>query len=289
MRRLRNSPLLLEAVDSLMALNLAVCAVVWVKAQAVPYHDLVEFLIIRITLLNVSFSIVFVVLWKQCLSALGLYRHDLGSWRGLVMRTLAACATMTALLSAYLQGRQAQGPTDEILASFFGASFLCELCRVIVCNHDWSWHAGRAKRVIIIGSGRRASKAWRELRIKEHTTTQLLGFVDDRAASSMAPDIASRLICQVDELQTYLLENSVDEIILATPLRSCYDAAQRAVSIAAAEGTRVVCLNDLFTLAPGKNERGRSAVFIELVATRRKHVPLTGGVPAMFKRSRVVS
>jgi FlaA1/EpsC-like NDP-sugar epimerase len=289
MRRLRNSPLVLEAADSLMALSLAVCAVVWVKGRDVPASGLIEFVLIRLTLLNASFSIVFAVLWKQCLSALGLYRHDLESLRGLVLRTSAACAIMTALLFAYLQGRDAHGPASQILLSFFVTAFFYELCRVMICNHDWSWHAGRPKRVIIVGSGRQASKAWRELRLKQHATTQVLGFVDDRDATSMAPDIADRLLCRVDELQSYLLENSIDEVVLATPLRSCYDAAQRAVSIAEAEGIRVVCLNDLFTLEARKHGRWQGLVFVELVPRGRKRPLLAATAPSMMKRFRAVS
>ena len=81
----------------------------------------------------------------------------------------------------------------------------------------------------------------------------------------MPPDIASRLIGDVDDLSGYLLQNIVDELIVAIPMRSCYDLAQRAVSIAEAAGVRVVCLNDVFTLAQEKDLRRRAALFVELV------------------------
>jgi lipopolysaccharide/colanic/teichoic acid biosynthesis glycosyltransferase len=126
------------------------------------------------------------------------------------------------------------------------------------------------ERVIILGSGRRASKAWRELRIQNHRTKRLLGFVDDRHPDSMPPDIASRLLGNVDDLPGYLLENIVDELIVAAPMRSCYDLAQRAVSIAEAAGVRVVCLNDVFTLAQEQGPRRRATLFVELVPKDRR-------------------
>jgi exopolysaccharide biosynthesis polyprenyl glycosylphosphotransferase len=265
MPRLRNSPALLAALDSLIALSLAVGAVVWVNLQYIPHGGVAEFLMIRITLLNASFSIVFVILWKQCLTVLGLYRRDLDGLRSLVLRTVTACAIMTALLDLYLQGRHARGPIPSILVSFLLVTFLYEMCRVVVFSQHRSWHVVESERVIILGSGRRASKAWRELRIQNHRTKRLLGFVDDRHPDSMPPDIASRLIGNVDDLSGYLLRNIVDELIVAIPMRTCYDVAQRAVSIAEAAGVRVICLNDVFTLAQEKDLRRRAALFVELV------------------------
>jgi lipopolysaccharide/colanic/teichoic acid biosynthesis glycosyltransferase len=101
--------------------------------------------------------------------------------------------------------------------------------------------------------------------MQHHRTKRFLGFVDDRNPASMAPDIASRFIGNVDDLPGYLLRNIVDELIVAAPMRSCYDVAQRAVSIAEAAGVRVVCLNDVFTLTQEKDLRRRAALFVELV------------------------
>jgi exopolysaccharide biosynthesis polyprenyl glycosylphosphotransferase len=265
MPRLRNLPTLAAAGDSLIALGLAVGAVVWVNERHIPQGGLTEFLRIRITLLNASFAFVFIILWKQCLTYLGLYDRDLDGLRRLVMRTAAACAIMTTFLGFYLEARHARGPVEEILVSFFIAAFLYEICRVLLSSRHLSWQVGEPERVIIVGSGRRASKAWRELRLQHHRTKRLLGFVDDRDPDSMPPDIASRLIGKVDDLRGYLLRNAVDELILAAPLRSCYDLSQHAASIAEAAGVRVVCLNDVFTLTQEKRLRQRATLFVELV------------------------
>lgn len=270
MPRLRNSPALLAAIDSLVALGLAVGAVVWVNLRHMPHGGFSEFLRIRITLLNASFSVVFVILWKQCLTVLGLYRRDLDGLRNLVLRTAVACAIMTALLDLYLQARHAPGPVPQVLMSFLLVAFLYETCRVLVCSQHRSWRFVEPERVIILGSGRRASKAWRELRIQNNRTKRILGFVDDRDPESMPPDIASRLIGKVDDLSGYLLQNVVDELIVAIPMRSCYDLAQRAVSIAEAAGVRVVCLNDVFALTQERDLRRRAALFVELVPKDHK-------------------
>jgi exopolysaccharide biosynthesis polyprenyl glycosylphosphotransferase len=267
----RNTGLISAGIDSLVALALTVGAVVWANQQRMPQGGLTEFLEIRVTMLNASFSIVFAVLWKQCLEALGLYRRDFAELIRPILRTAAACAIMTALLALYLKARHAQGPVPQILLSFFTAVFLYETCRVLISNPQLRWNASEPERVVILGSGRRASKAWRELRIQHHRDKRLLGFVDDRDPAAMPPDIASRFLGSVDELPGYLLRNVVDELIVATPMRSCYDLTQRAVSMAEAAGVPVICLNDVYTLTHAKNLRQRAALFLELVPKDRTH------------------
>jgi hypothetical protein len=265
MRRLDNPRALSAAFDSLVALGLVVAAVVWANERDIQRIGFAEFLTIRITLLNVCFSVVFAIVWKQCLTVLGLYRRDLSGLYRLVIRTAGACIVMTTLLAVYLNAHHPQGPVPRVLVIFLIVAFVYESCRLFVCSHHLGWHVGEPERVIILGTGPRASKAWRELRVQCHQTKRLLGFVDDRHPAAMAPDIASRFLGNVDELPGYLLQNAVDELIVATPMRSCYDMTQQAVSIAEAAGVRVVFLNDVYRLNYEKHLRQRATRFIELV------------------------
>jgi exopolysaccharide biosynthesis polyprenyl glycosylphosphotransferase len=263
MSRESNARSFLIAADGLLALSLAVGAVVWANQQRMP-GGLGEFLKIRITLLNASFSIIFVVIWQQCMGALGLYRRFVELLRPTLI-TAAGSGIMTALLALYLAARHAEGPVPQTLAAFFVAAFSYQMSRIFVSNPRLGWTIGDPEQVVIVGSGRRAAKAWRELRIQHHGGKRLLGFVDDRDPVSMPPDIAGRLLCRIDELPAYLLRNAVDELIVAAPARSCYDVTQRAVAMAEAAGVRVVCLNDFYNLIHESKLRRRSAIFLELV------------------------
>lgn len=262
--------MLTATTNGLIGLSTAVGAVVWARAGQIPHHGLTHFLWERVTLLNVSFSIVFAVLWAQCVSAFGLYRRDLDGARSLMVRAAAASATMTVLLGLYLQARHARGPQGEILLAFLAGAFLYQTSRVLLWTGGRNWQIGQPDRVVILGSGRRASKAWRQLRLYRRRTRQLVGFVDDRSPTLMAPDIATRYIGTLHELSELFSNEAVDELIVAVPLQSCYELAQRAVAMAQAVGVRVVCLNDLFALQPERVADRQQTVFLELVPKRQK-------------------
>jgi exopolysaccharide biosynthesis polyprenyl glycosylphosphotransferase len=268
----RNATKLTAAMDGLAALTIAVAVVIWANQQRMPQGGLTQFLEMRITLLNASFSIVFAVLWKECMAGLGLYR---GSYKGLTLPALVAgtgCGLMTAVLALYLDLRHAQGPVGRILVAFFITAFVYELVRLLVFNPRLPWRTGELEQVIIVGSGRRAAKAWRELRLQYHHRKQLLGFVDDRDPAEMPPDIAARLLCRIDQLPDFLLRNVVDEMIVAIPMRSCYDVAQQAVYLAEAAGVRVMSSGDIYFLQHSTILRARTPLFIELVPKDEKHL-----------------
>jgi exopolysaccharide biosynthesis polyprenyl glycosylphosphotransferase len=268
----RHATKLTAAMDSLAALIIVVAVVIWANQQRMPQGGLAQFLEMRITLLNASFSIVFTILWKECLDSLGLYRSSYTELARPALVAGAGCGLMTAVLAMYLMARHAQGPVGHIVLAFFVISFVYEMVRLLVSSPRLGWSLGEPEQVIIVGSGRRAAKAWRELRLQYHRRKQLLGFVDDRDPAEMPPDIAGRFLCRVDQLPDFLLRNVVDEMIIATPMRSCYDVAQQAVYMAEAAGVRVMSSGDIYSLQHSTALRARTPLFIELVPKDEKHL-----------------
>jgi len=129
------------------------------------------------------------------------------------------------------------------------------------------WIASRDPQlVIILGSGRRAGKAWRELRTEDHYTAKLLGFVDDRPVSEMAPDIADRYLGTLDQLSELLLRNVVDELLIAMPMKSCYEKVQVAIAIAEQVGVRVAFMHDMYPTSLKLPAVHNQELFTDLVA-----------------------
>src|ERR1700733_12426150 len=168
-----NARPLVGGTDSLIALMIAVAAVVWANQQRMPLGGLGEFLKIRVTSLNASFSIVFAVLWQLCMQALGLYRRSSELLRP-TLNSAAGVGLMTVLLGLYLEARRAEGPGRPVLVAFFLAAFCYRMARIFLSNPLLGGRIGDPEQVIIVGSGRRAAKAWRGLRTQDHGARNLL-------------------------------------------------------------------------------------------------------------------
>jgi exopolysaccharide biosynthesis polyprenyl glycosylphosphotransferase len=228
-----------------------------------------QFLEMRITVVNAIFAGLFMLAWTYRFRSLDLYRIESLSILHKLSRIANGSAVMTLLLMFYLYAAHTKGPTLKIGASFFIMVFIYEACRVM----GGTWLAARdPRRVVILGSGRRAVKAWRQIRTQYHSTVKLVGFVDDRPASEMAPDVANRYLGTVDDLNDLLLRNVVDQLLIAVPLKSCYDLIQRAIPVAEQVGVQVVSMQDLYTttlkLSPYRNQD----LFTELAPSHEHYV-----------------
>jgi exopolysaccharide biosynthesis polyprenyl glycosylphosphotransferase len=256
--------------DSLIVLILAVLSVVTSNRDHLTVTNVHEFLALRVTVLNTAFLVMFALFRTTFASRFRSGKRVRGIWTesvGAFRRALL----MTSVLALYLFGRRALEPIFTVLVEFFSALLLYEVALVFVSWVRYGYSPDSKLRVLILGSGPRASKAWRELRVRQSTDRELVGFVDDRSVEEMAPDLAARHVCDVDGLSDYLLHHVVDELIIAVPLRSCYAMAQRAVAVAESTGVRVYCLNDIYTLSHSTSLRRRAEAFIELVPHDEVH------------------
>jgi exopolysaccharide biosynthesis polyprenyl glycosylphosphotransferase len=254
--------------DSLFAFAMALASVAYGNTSRVPANELTHFLEIRITVLNAAFAALFMLMWASCFKALGLYRSASPS-ASRVVRIIFGCGLMSAVLALYLTIARTTGPTLRITLLFLSCSVFYELLRVYTSE----WIAARDPQlVVILGSGRRAAKAWREIRTQGHGTVRLIGFVDDRSSSEMAPDIANRHLGTTEDLSGLLLRNVVDELLVAVPMKSCYDMAQRSIEIAERVGVRVAYLHDMYRTTLNHNVSHNAELFSELVSFRESYV-----------------
>ena len=265
-----NSQTRLAWLDALFAFGMALTAVVYGNSARIPAVALERFLQARITILNALFAGIFMLAWSKSFAALHLY--DTGESYGALKkltRIVGGCGVITLFLVAYLYLSHTSGPTARIAAIFFASSICYEICRVLGA----SWIASRDPQlVVILGSGRRAGKAWRQIRTRYHSTVKLVGFVDDRPVSEMAPDIAARYLGTIDDLSALLLRNVVDELLIAVPMKSCYNIAQRAVSVAEKVGVQIVYMQDMYVTTLKQSASLDHSPFTELVPTNQHYV-----------------
>ena len=90
--------------------------------------------------------------------------------------------------------------------------------------------------VLILGTGPLARRAWREVRTTHSRLFNIVGFSDTSCLPSAPSDVKARYVGNVDSLESLLLKHDIDLIIIALPVRSCYDAIQAAMTTARAGG-----------------------------------------------------
>lgn len=251
-------------LDSLVVLLLAVLSVLASNRDHLTVTTIHEFLALRITVLNTAFLVMFALFRTTFASRFRGAQRVQGIWPE-SLGALRRAALMSGVLVLYLFGRRADEPIVAVTTGFFSSLLAYELLALVIAWAKYGYSPESKLKVLILGSGPRASKAWRELRLRQSTDCELVGFVDNRGPEEMAPDLAARHVTDLNGLSDYLLHHIVDELIIAVPLRSCYEMAQRAVAIAESTGVRVFCLNDIYTLSHSTSLRRRAEPFIELV------------------------
>ena len=271
--RAPNSNRIKAGLDGLCVLALALASAVVGNIARIPAGSVEQFLEMRVTLLNVMFAALFVLAWISLLGALGLYRQEQQSVFHVLKRAAQGCFTMAVALGLYLFIARTAGPMRRIAAIFFVTSLTFETARLISGRFIRWWFASRDPRVVVIvGSGRKAGIAWRQIRTRHHSTVKLLGFVDDRAVSEMAPDIADRYLGTMDQLSDILLRNVVDELLIALPTKSCYDSIERAIAIAEQVGVEVVYMQDLYVTTRRQRALDEPEMFTDLVPPQDHHM-----------------
>jgi exopolysaccharide biosynthesis polyprenyl glycosylphosphotransferase len=259
----------LARADGSFAFVMALASVVYGNSARIPVGELHRFLEMRITVLNAAFAGLFILMWAYCFESLGLYWSE---HRGILsesVRITAGCAFMTAALGFYLITARTTGPTARISVLFFSCSVIYVGLRVFgnrwIAAHD-------PQLVMILGSGQRAAKALREIRTRHHGTVKVVGFVDDRPTCEMAPEVGDSYLGTIDDLSALLLRNVVDELLVAVPMKSCYDLAQRAIEIAERVGVRVVYMQDMYITTLKQNSFRTPELFSELVPIHEHYV-----------------
>ena len=201
----------------------------------------------RVSLVDVGFGLTFIVLWQYMFSRFNLY-DSLTHLPSKMAAVMKGVLFMLAPVSVHLLLFHRQLLDLRTLLYVFCALFAYEVDRIGFRGFILGKLSARnTQTVVIVGSGRRAAKAWREIRTRYHSSTNVLGFVDDRDPSEMAPDIASRYLGRIDDLEQLLLTKPVDVLLGAMPLQSSYQLMQRAVTIAESTGIRIIYLKDVYS------------------------------------------
>ena len=233
-----------------------------------------EFLAVRLTVRNVALAIVFIVIWHSCFAMCGLYRLKLRNqpWLGAV-RIVAACTMASAALSVFTLASRSGAFALAVVAYFWVAVVLTELIgrsALAAAGRYLEHHTRDLRHAVIVGSGPMALKVYGAIQARESKDCVVTGFVDSRSLDEMPAEVRSRLIGSLEELESILSRQPIDQVLIALPVKSCYAAIQRVVESCERVGVELKYFPDLFAVSLARQafdgEDEQPAMRLQLVA-----------------------
>ncbi len=249
----RNILLKMMQIGDLLLIGMAFLIVTWLSYA--PDNSLLvfeEFLALRIKIENILAVLVMLGIWHLICASLNLYESKrlttIIQEITHILKATSLVVLTTACMALLLKIEMISTPF--ILLFFALATLLLCLGRISTrIALAWIRRKGRNLRnVIIVGTNPRAIEFSREISSKPELGYRILGFVDDHWAELDHHQLQGfPVVCSLENFQGFIRTFSVDEVLIALPLRSYYQQASKIFDQCEEQGILVRMLGDLFS------------------------------------------
>jgi exopolysaccharide biosynthesis polyprenyl glycosylphosphotransferase len=255
---------LIACLDSLAA----VCAilVVLISANLPRMPAGVEgFLSARVSVKNVLLLIFFATAWPVVFRLFGLYESRSG--RSEALRLVAATIVGSGLALVFPLTSVSHAFTVAHVQHFWLASL--GLALVVRTNRRAVARARHphVRRVLIIGTGPLARAAFKDLTREGSDRYEVVGFLDGSTAGGQEYQrVSVQTIGGLEDLEQTLMRQVIDEVVIALPVKSCYQQVQDAIGVCERAGVQAKYGADLFesTVAQPRYDTGGRRAFVAM-------------------------
>jgi len=237
---------LCQITDTGVALASLIGALLLTNLGRMP-AGLAGFLAVRITLQKLLLVGLFLLVWRSTFGILGLYE-----WRRIIIRsqelsTAVGASTIGSSFTLIFVLQSASGAFDAGVVLYFwlAATGLVLLLRSFLRTLAFNAPTSGTRDVIIVGTGPRALSVCRQLSADRRAGYNVLGFVDSNEAVS-GEHLGHPLLGRLDQLESILMRQALDEVVIALPMRSRYNAIHDAIRVCERVGVRAKYLADVF-------------------------------------------
>lgn len=254
------------AVDAIVAVVTLIGAFVIMSSVHHQLSGIAEFLTMRISVKNVLLLAVLVYCWIALFRSFGLYDvRRMMTWEEEILRVVCACllgALVALIFPATSVSRAFR--LDTTLLFFVGVTANTFIVRRVGYMLTESGTTGAVRKLVIVGSGPRARRAYREMCLGDKAQYLCLGFVDSEPMPVNGTPI--RMLGGIAELESLLVQEPIDEVLIALPIASQYAGVQRALRICERMGVQATYLADVFDhgLARPRFEQAASLAVVTL-------------------------
>jgi exopolysaccharide biosynthesis polyprenyl glycosylphosphotransferase len=243
--------------DDAFALIVVLVTFTLVRVDRLP-GGIQEFLAARLTLRNAGLAIVFMIVWHSCFAlcgADGTMRRDSVPWS--MVRILLACTLATLALSLFTVASRSGAFGARVVACFWVAAVLGELAGrgiIAAIARYVERHAGEVTHAVIVGSGPRALRLYERIQARPFKECEVLGFIDSRDPREVPPEIQRRIIGGLEEIESLLSTQPIDQVLIALPVKSHYEAIQRTIEACERVGVESRYCADLFSVSRARRD-----------------------------------
>jgi exopolysaccharide biosynthesis polyprenyl glycosylphosphotransferase len=259
---------------------LLMSALMFARANGSPTwpQTVAEVMSLSISLAQTLQLLVFTATALVVFRAMGLYdAMDIRRRGAEIVRIIGATTVVALVTGMYSAGTDAFGRGAMVTFWLAGVSavIVARTVRVRVIRSP-----ARCRRALIVGSGPHALRVCRELSSHPTTAYRVLGFVDTVKDGSVtrSPFVTRRTFGTLEDLETILGREHVDEVHIGLPIRSHYPQIQETIRVCERVGIKVMYRADVFNtvLARSELDRGSPRVALRVAAE---------GAPMAIKRA----
>jgi len=237
---------LCQIADTIVALASLSAGFLLTNLNHMP-AGLAGFLGVRITLQKLLLVGLFMLVWRITFGIAGLYEWRRISLRSQELAGVIAASTVGSSFTLIFALTSASGAFHPSTVLYFWLSTTCLLLllRSFLRTLAFGARASEAQDVIIVGSGPRALSVYRQLSADRRAGYNVLGFVDSNDAVP-SDEVGRKLLGRLDQLESILMRQALDEVVIALPMRSRYNAIHNAIQVCERVGVRAKYLADVF-------------------------------------------
>jgi exopolysaccharide biosynthesis polyprenyl glycosylphosphotransferase len=269
---------LIAAID--VALLIAVLVTAVTGGTVTWPQSVSELLSLTISVGHIAYLIAFAAAATTIFWAAGLYDATRVRRRGSeIVRIVFGVTAMTAIAPAFLTDAQAASIDGAAGIEFWTMAVgLVVIARTVRARVTRS--PSRCRRALIVGSGPHAVRVCRDLSADPATSYRVLGFVDTVNETSVPRSrfVARRTVGSLDELESILVREHIDEVHVGLPIRSHYPQIQETIRVCERVGVKLMYRADVFDTVLARPQMDSSARRVALRV-------VTEGFPVVIKRA----
>lgn len=233
-------------------------------------HDLAQFLSLGVNLKHALLLAFTTCTWWGIFSVFGLYNYEkVRRHRYESVAVLVACSICSGISLVLWPVVMSHGHSARSVAAIWLTTVTAALAvrySLRLYESQISHRLREERSVVIVGSGAIAADIYREA--CRDPLINVLGFVDSytKATDGHFPRVCSRLMGSLSDLEKILMLQVVDEVLIALPIRSCYNEIQEAIAVCEKVGVEARYSAEVFksSLAKplyAKGDRASAVVF----------------------------